>query len=162
MSDPLIAAAREIVITALSDIRACVEGASPGALNWRPASGETNSIAVLAAHALGSTRSWISIAVGAPLPLRNRTAEFEATTEGADALAELVDEIGRDCLRLLNAAGALDWAAPRATHVRPTSDLASEVPAAWALMHALEHMREHVGQMQLTRQLADGLEGRAG
>jgi hypothetical protein len=27
------------------------------------------------------------------------------------------------------------------------------MPAAWALMHALEHLREHLGHMALTRQL---------
>jgi hypothetical protein len=27
------------------------------------------------------------------------------------------------------------------------------VTAAWALLHALEHLREHVGHAQLTRQL---------
>jgi hypothetical protein len=29
------------------------------------------------------------------------------------------------------------------------------VSAAWALLHALEHLREHEGQLFLTRQLWD-------
>ena len=41
----------------------------------------------------------------------------------------------------------------RRTHTRPNPDDDMKVPAAWALLHAIEHLREHVGQMQLTRQL---------
>jgi hypothetical protein len=33
------------------------------------------------------------------------------------------------------------------------------VTAAWALLHALEHLREHVGHAQLTRQLMDERSG---
>lgn len=42
---------------------------------------------------------------------------------------------------------------PAQTHARMSGG-AEQVSAAWALLHALEHLREHVGQMQLTRQLA--------
>ena len=44
---------------------------------------------------------------------------------------------------------------PGATGTAPwRTDGADEpVTAAWALLHALEHLREHVGHAQLTRQL---------
>jgi hypothetical protein len=41
----------------------------------------------------------------------------------------------------------------RKTHARPHPEHAQDVPAAWALLHAMEHLREHEGQMSLTRQL---------
>jgi len=39
------------------------------------------------------------------------------------------------------------------TPASPAPAAKADAPAAWALLHALEHLREHVGQMLLTRQL---------
>ena len=158
--DPFLAAAREVLALALTEMRGCIEGASTEALNWRPGGDDTNSIAVLAVHAVGSTRTWLSIALGAPLPERDRAAEFLATADGAQTLLERFDAIARDCTVLLEAAVEIDWRALRAAHSRPGADAPRNVLAAWALIHALEHLREHEGQMFLTRQLWD--QGAAG
>ncbi len=93
MSDPVVAAAREIIETALTDIRGAIDGATPDALNWRPAGDGTNSVAVLAAHALASTRMWICVALGAPLPPRDLVL-----------YASLSDPTARQSLRTLAAA----------------------------------------------------------
>jgi uncharacterized damage-inducible protein DinB len=151
--DAWIAAAREVAELAFSDMRGCIAAATPDVLNWRPGAAETNSIAVLAVHSLHSTRSWLAIAMKAPPPERDRPSEFVATTPDAAALLAVVDEIGGECLRLLDGAGDIDWSSTRRTHARP-NDQSERVTAAWALMHAMEHLREHLGQMQLTRQLA--------
>ena len=118
MSEPIITAAREILATALADMRPAVEGASPEALNWRPAA-EANSIAVLAVHQMNSTRMWLSVATGALLPERDRDSEFVATTADASALLAIVDAFGRDCETLLANAEEIDWSAMRETHPRP-------------------------------------------
>jgi uncharacterized damage-inducible protein DinB len=154
-ADPLIAAGREILEQALSDMRGCIAGAPPQALNWQPTGDDTNSLAVLAMHSLHSTRSWLSVALGAPLPGRDRPSEFRATAEDVAALLATIDGIERDCVMLLDDAVAPDWAAAQQTHPRPAEDGPSHVAAAWAFLHALEHLREHVGQMLLTRQLWD-------
>jgi hypothetical protein len=155
-TDPFISAARRIMIEALVDMRACIDGAPPTALNWRPGGDDTNTIAVLTVHALHSTRSWLAVALGAPLPQRDRPSEFVATAEDVQALQSFIDEMERETLVLIDAVGAaIDWAAQRQTHVRPRPDQSPIEPAAWALLHALEHLREHVGQMLLTRQLWD-------
>jgi hypothetical protein len=52
-----------------------------------------------------------------------------------------------ECRARLDAAEIFD-----PTAIRPTPE-AEPVTAAWALLHALEHLREHVAQAQLTRQL---------
>jgi uncharacterized damage-inducible protein DinB len=153
--DPIIAAGREIIDQALSDMRGCIAGAQPQALNWQPAGDGTNSIAVLAVHSLHSTRSWLSVALGATLPPRDRPAEFLASAADVAALVATIDGMESDCIALLDAATAPDWSAARQTHPRPAGDEPSRVPAAWAFLHALEHLREHVGQMLLTRQLWD-------
>src|SRR5438874_4785460 len=152
MADPILIAAQHILKTAVVDMRGSIEGATSDALNWRPAADDTNSIAVLAVHSLTSTRSWFSVAVGAPLPERDRPSEFRASTSGADDLIAFVQGMQRDCAKLLDEAQNVDWSAVRATHARP-NDASERVSAAWALMHGLEHLREHTGQMLLTRQL---------
>lgn len=154
-ADPFPAGAREVLDLALREMRECVDGLTAEVLNWRPAGEGTNSIAVLAVHSLSSTRSWLSVALGAPLPERDRPSEFVATTEGVVALLSFVDAMQGDCVSLLDGARDVDWSAQRRAHTRPGDAPEPDVVAAWALMHALSHLREHVGQMLLTRQLSE-------
>ena len=71
MSDPTIDAARDVLAESLDKIRRGIAGLTVDQLNAKPAGGETNSVAVIATHALASTRSYMSIAVGAPPPPRD-------------------------------------------------------------------------------------------
>ena len=155
MSDPTISAARDILGDSLDELRKALDGCSAEELNRRPAGEETNGLAVLAAHALGSTRSWLSLAVGAALPQRDRDAEFLVVAGDPAAFLGRVDTWSRECRALLEAylrfypgrVGTAPWRA---------YDQDEPVTAAWALLHALEHLREHVGHAQLTRQLLGG------
>jgi uncharacterized damage-inducible protein DinB len=151
----MLLAAKAILEDALEAMRTATEGASPEALNWRPAGEETNSVAVLAVHAMHSTRSWLSVAMGAQLPARDRDSEFMATADDMAALRDVIDHIGSECRALLERPASSDWGVMRKTHARPSLTWPTEVSAAWALLHALEHLREHAGQMLLTRQLFD-------
>src|SRR5262249_19148033 len=155
MTDPILATTRETLRTAVTDMRRCFDGASPETLNWRPAGDDTNSIAVLAVHSMTSTRSWFAVALGSPLPERDRPSEFRATSSGAGALTAFVDEMARDCVHLLDDATDVDWSTQRKTHARPNPDHPDHFSAVWAMLHALEHLREHTGQLLLPRQLAD-------
>ncbi len=152
MTDAIIASARYVVGESLKELRATIEGLPGKALDWRPAGPETNSMAVLTAHVLHSTRSWLSVALGAPLPERDRESEFRASASDTAALLRLVDEMSADCRRLLDSVEEVDWSATRRTHVRSGRGV-EEVPAAFALLHAVEHLREHVAHASLTRQL---------
>jgi hypothetical protein len=156
VADPTIDAASEILDESLTQLRQAIDGLSASVLDARPGSEDTNSLAVLVTHALHSTRAWLSLAVGAPLPDRDRPAEF-ATTVGddVDGFMAGVDAVSADCRRLLDDAGPYD---PGRTGTAPWrgGELATEpVTAAWALIHALVHLREHVGHAELTRQLRD-------
>ena len=161
MTDAITLSARFVLKESLGELRAAVEGVPAEALNWRPGGEETNSIAVLATHALHSTRSWLAIAVGAPLPERDRPAEFLVTEDDPLALLRLVDEMSAQCTVLLRDAEDVDWSATRGTHARPAKKAGDgswqpgqeEVPAAYAILHALEHLGQHVAHCSLTRQL---------
>jgi len=152
-SDPFLEAARQVLDEALAWLRSSLEGVDAATLDRRPGGDDTNSMAVLAVHAVHSTRSWLSVATGAPLPERDRDAEFRRAGSSPDALLAEVDTVAADCRRLLAEARDVDWGARRRTHPRPRPDASEEVTGAWALLHALEHLKEHAGQLALTRQL---------
>ena len=148
VSDPTLEAARSIVDESLDAMREAIAGASVEALNRRPAGDDTNPIAVLVVHAASSTRWWLSVALGGPIPERDRPAEFLTTVSSADELLGVFDPIAADCRALLSTDLAFDAGAIRED---PRDD--DRVTAAWALIHAVEHLREHVGHAELTRQL---------
>jgi uncharacterized damage-inducible protein DinB len=150
VTDAVLAAGRELVAESLSDLRSTIEGLSLDALNWRPGGEETNSIAVLTTHALHSTRMWLSIAMGTPLPERDRDSEFRASADDTGALLRMVDEFSESCIAILSSAEEADWSAMRQRRGRG-GQAAPEVPAAYALIQASTHLRGHVDQIGLTR-----------
>jgi DinB family protein len=155
MPDPIVTAAREIVEDSIRELLGAIEGLPADGLNWRPAGEDTNPIAVLAVHAMGSTRSWLAVAFGAPLPDRDRASEFRTVADDAVSLLAHVDGVAGDCRALLDAVEGFDAGAMRTSHARTSSGEAEVVSGAWALLHAIEHLREHVAHAQLTRQLWD-------
>ena len=148
MPDPIIEAAREIFDESVDHLREAIDGLAPEALAWQPAGEDSNSITVLAVHGLHSSRWWLSIARGLPFPERDRPSEFVAESASDTELMAFVDTMAAECRARLDPAEAFDPAT-----IRPTPE-AEAVSAAWALLHALEHFREHVAQAQLTRQLS--------
>jgi hypothetical protein len=149
-SDPTLEAARSFVDESLDSMRAAITGASADALNRRPAGDDTNPVAVLVVHAVSSTRWWLSMALGAPLPERDRPSEFLTTVAGADELLGVFDPIAADCRALLDTDAVFDPGA-----IREDTQESERVTAAWALIHAVEHLREHVSHAELTRQLME-------
>ena len=147
-ADPTIEAARGFVDGSLISMRAAVAGAPADALNRRPAGDDTNAVAVLVVHAVNSTRWWLSVARGLPLPERDRPSEFLTTVADADELLALFDPVAADCRALLDADTTFD---PGAIREDPRDG--DQVTAAWALIHAVEHLREHVAHAELTRQV---------
>lgn len=151
MTDHVLEAARKLVGDSLAELRASVDGLPVEALNWQPTS-DINSITVLVAHTLGATRLWLKMAVGQPLPERDRDAEFRALADDAAGFVATFDEIAGECMAALNSVESVDWSTMRETHGRG-GDAPPEVPAAYALIHVTEHLRGHVDQVSLMRQL---------
>src|SRR3972149_5876855 len=78
---PVLASARYLVGESRKELRSSIEGLPVEALNWRPAGDATNSLAVLATHTVYATRLWLSMAMGGPLPERDRDSEFRPPGE---------------------------------------------------------------------------------
>jgi hypothetical protein len=159
MTDPMVAAADDMIRGSVAGLRDAVTGLPAEGLNWRPGGEDTNPIAVLVVHALQSTRSWLAVAFGAPLPERDRDAEFLTVAESADAMLTFVDRLDGDCSALLDGVGSFEPGTQRVSHVRASTGEAEVVSGAWALLHAVEHLNEHVAHALLTRQLWERREG---
>ncbi|HLE38915.1 MAG TPA: DinB family protein [Acidimicrobiia bacterium] len=154
MTDPVLTAARKVAIDAFDELRRVIDGIPADALDWRPAGPETNSIAVLVTHSMNSTRLWLRVAAGLPLPARDRNAEFGAKSNDPAALLRLIDDLAADCMASLDTTEPIDWGA-----LHPWKRASGEVvefTAAYALIHGVEHLRGHTDQASLTRHLWEG------
>ena len=90
--------------------------------------------------------------MNAPLPERDRDAEFLVVVEDPAVFMSRVDVLAEECRALLRTEDPFE---PGRVGTAPWRTYGEDEPvtAAWALLHALEHLREHVGHAQLTRQL---------
>jgi hypothetical protein len=146
--DALRGALTQIFREQHATLREVVDGLDATALNWRPGE-DTNSIAVLCAHILGSEDFLSATAVGDTIP-RDREAEFAVEATDAPALARQVDAVEARVLERIARLTADDLAVQRAPANDPRGRRA---PGSWWILHAVEHCREHIGQALLTRQL---------
>ncbi len=128
------------------EMREQVDGLDRDALNWKPHP-QANSIAVLVFHTLGSEREMINAVRGIRID-RDRSAEFEIEADAADliALLELADE---DLDIHIPAITAHDLTVPR-----PRGDRQPRPGLEW-LVRNYGHAREHLAQLELTKQLYD-------
>jgi hypothetical protein len=150
VADPILAAARDTIAESLEELRSAVAGLTPEQLNHRPAWEGANPLAVIATHAIASTRSWLSLATEAPLPPRDRPAEFRVVAD--ESFPGWVDERIAECNALLEDATVFD-ATREATAPWRTTGADEPVTAAWALLHAAAHLGEHVGHAHVMRDL---------
>ena len=147
--DPTIVGIREVLDESLDEIRRGIADLTVEELNATPAGGQTNPIAVIVTHALGSTLSWLSLAVGAPLPPRDRDAEFRAVAD--DGFVAWTQDRMAGLLHILD--GAV-WDPARMGTPNWNPHLADEPrSAAYAAAHALSHLGEHVGHLHMTHDL---------
>ena len=123
-----------------------VRGMDRGTLNWMPLP-LANSIAVLVVHTLGSEREMIR-AVRSLATERDRPAEFKAEADEADLLTRL-DEADRELDEQLSALTPADLTEPRPRGDRPPR------PGLDWLLSNYGHTREHLAQIELTKQLYD-------
>lgn len=126
-------------------MRGHVRGMDRGTLNWKPLP-LANSVAVLIVHTLGSEREVIH-AVRSLAADRDRDAEFKSEAE-AEELLVLLDEADHG-LELLDSITAADL-----TELHPRGDRPPLPGLDW-LMSNYGHAREHLAQIELTKQLYD-------
>ena len=128
------------------EMRKQVRGLDHGTINWKPLP-LANSIAVLIVHTLGSEREMIR-AVRKLATDRDRDAEFKAEMD-ADDLIALLDQTDREVDEHLAALTAADL-----TEMRPRGDRPPKLGLEW-LVSNYGHAREHLAQIELTKQLYD-------
>jgi len=128
------------------EMRKQVRGLDHGSINWKPLP-LANSIAVLIVHTLGSEREMIR-AVRKLTTERDRDAEFKAESDAEDLVA-LLDQADRELGEHLGALTAADL-----TEMRPRGDRPPKPGLEW-LASNYGHAREHLAQIELTKQLYD-------
>ena len=145
-------AATHTINIALDDLSAAIDGLPDHALDWVPATG-TNSMTVLVRHGISATK-FLSAAAAGLRP--DRPAYF------AGDRAEAFQSAGVTAALLQAEIAAAQ--APIEAILARGGDVALTEVAAWSedgttptgaqlLIHGLGHLREHVGQAQLMRDL---------
>ena len=131
-----------------------LEGLPDEALSWRPAAENTNSIAVLATHCVTATRFWLGLGAGQVGSIgeyrkRYRAPSFEVSGAAVGQLKAQFDAVLAELAGVMtkgteaHLAARIAW--PEDPSITPTG--------AEALFRAVGHLREHVGQAQLMRDL---------
>lgn len=142
--EPVVAKITEQFKAVHDELRKEVRGMDTESLNWKPAP-ETNSIAVLVVHTLGSEGEVYRIVANVPSD-RDRLAEFQVAEIEADLLAKL-DEADALIDELAAKITAADLEA-----VRHRGERAPQTGLHW-LVTNYGHAREHLAHIQLTKQL---------
>jgi hypothetical protein len=144
--DPVVAKIAEQFKVVHGQLRDEVRGLSVEALNWKPAP-ETNSIAALVVHTLGSEAEVLRTVANVPGE-RDRDAEFLATADDPDALLRHLDVADAFIDDLAARITPDDLAAMRVRGLRPEP----QTGLHW-LVTNYGHAREHLAHIQLTKQL---------
>lgn len=132
----------------LERVIACLEGLSEEQLNWRPPAPETNSLYVLTTHIMGNAEENIlGVACGLPVE-RDRESEFLARGETAEQLIQQAREL------TARIEGALERLSSAVLDTERDHPRRGRITAREALLVAARQAAEHVGQMELTRDLA--------
>jgi hypothetical protein len=143
--DPVVAKIAEEFQVVHGNLRDEVRGLSAEELNWKPAP-ETNSIAVLVVHTLGSEAEVLRVAANVPGE-RDRPAEFRVTAMNAEDLLREIDQADAYIEAMVPRITAEDLAAER-----PRGERKPETGLHWLLTN-YGHAREHLAHIQLTKQL---------
>ena len=151
--DPVMAKIAEQFQVVHGQLRDEVRDLSVEELNWKPAP-DTNSIAVLVVHTLGSEAEVLRVAANVPGE-RDRPAEFRVTASAAEDLLREIDQADSYIEAMAPRITAEDLAAER-----PRADRPPETGLHWLLTN-YGHAREHLGHIQLTKQLYAEASGRS-
>jgi len=141
-------------LSKLGDLRnqakALLEGLPPEALDWRPIRGEgdwaTNSLAVLAVHLAGSQTYWMREIIGLTPIQRDREAEFAAQGVSLADLKARLDAAGKIVEEVLSPLSERQMEEERKFRDKP-------ITVRGGILQVIDHVAQHIGHMQLTRQL---------
>jgi uncharacterized damage-inducible protein DinB len=139
----------------LEQLCEAIEGLTEEQLNFKPPFAGANSAFAIATHTLGNAEAWVlGIACGKPID-RDRAAEFRSSGSSAGPIIEHARKLSRqfeDALAVLpdssfdvpREASQTQWGASEAHPVTPRE----------ALLHVVQHAANHLGHVEVTRDLA--------
>ncbi len=127
-------------------MREQVRGVDNGTLNWKPLP-LANSVAALVVHTVAAERDALRAVRSIPNQ-RDQVAEFKAEAD-ADELLALLDQADGELDELIAGMTAADL-----TEMRPRGDRPPKPGLEWLLSN-YGHAREHLAQIELTKQLYD-------
>jgi uncharacterized damage-inducible protein DinB len=151
--DPIVETVAGALEQLRQDIHAGLAGQSTAALNWRPYPGG-NTIAGLLAHMIESSTFLLATGRGETIE-RHRDEQFAATSPDAATLLAQVDAAWASLQARARTYTPADFAVQHPMRGTPRT-------GAWFLLHTCEHLLEHWGQIQLTRDLYPHQEGTRG
>lgn len=135
---------------ALDEMTGIVTKLGDDVANRRPDLPRANSPYSILRHCLGVMDFWGGQVVAGRTVDRDREAEFRA----AGPLAGLLEAIGEAKVRFrANAAAAEPDAPVRGTHPGKAAGDLELVSQGSSLLHVLEEVSQHLGQMEITRDL---------
>jgi len=150
------AGALQIVRESLAFLRSAVADLPQEALDWKPLP-SANSITVLVAHAITSTRFFLRAGSGdvgsiAEYRAGERAEAFRTANVPKQQLLEMIDAFPAEAEAILSQGTEAHLAGPVSM---PTTDNlpVPERNGAGTLMAAIGHLREHVGHCQLMHDL---------
>jgi len=141
-------------LTTMNELRdqmkSVLEGLPEEALDWRPIEGEgelaTNSLGVIVTHLAGSGTYLIKEVIGGQPVHRDREAEFATRRVNASTLKARLDGAVKIIEEVLSPLKESQMEEDRKYRDRTAK-------VRWIILHVIEHMAQHLGHMQLTRQL---------
>ena len=130
-----------------NEAKKVIQGMSSEELNWVPLPADTSSPAVLATHFAGSEGFWVHQVAGGVDVHRDRDAEFAARVSTAAELEALLERTGETTRQTLQRLSGDDLD-QSAQGIRGET-----VTRRYAVLHAIEHLGQHLGHLSLTKQL---------
>lgn len=138
------------ICSSLDRLAGLLDGSSPEVLNWRPPAPKTNSLFVLMNHTMENARTNLLGNLCGQVIAREREGEFmvKADRESQEALMESwqrVREELQEALSRLPTKSLDDW---------HTHHWRGDITGLEILIIVARHAAEHLGQAELTRDLA--------
>ncbi|GAA2048874.1 mycothiol transferase [Williamsia deligens] len=144
----------------LTAVRDIVVGLGDELASTRPALAGANPPTGIAVHCAGLVNFWLGSVIGGEKIPRDRDSEF-TTTGPVDEIASLVDELlprVRGWVDIGLTEGARDRTATGSTR---TADSIRAASVEWMLLHVVRELSQHLGQLELTRDVLMSSAGRA-
>jgi uncharacterized damage-inducible protein DinB len=124
----------------LDRIDACVGRLSEEQVWWRP-NAETNSVGNLLLHLQGNLSQWVLAGLGGSAYVRHRSEEF--TADRAAPKAAMIEGLRRV---VQDAQAVIRGLAPNAL-LSPRQIQGYDVDGVYVVLHVVEHMSYHTGQI---------------